>query len=355
VYRAQTNSPTAKMSDDESCFSAEERKQPKTMFKTKRERVRTAEMDELDETLNQYIGEWRGRRQKELDELTKLKEKQAKRRLVRAEEEIKLLEQKKLEEEKRKKLEEEEKKKEAEEKKAKLEAEEKARLEKAERAKTKKTEVKKSQVVRGGIDAGKTKDQIVEEKKVALQVRCPGLEGQETWGSGEITAKIQELWKQIIKRETEKYDLEMRDKDQMYQLTELREKRKSQLQTKALKRGLDADALCHKHPPKIQTASKFERRPDSKTYDDKKNLFEGGWEVIHNEEMEREFQEKLSDWRNRTKNKLPKWFGERPGAKGEPASEAEEEEEDELIPPEPEEEEEEEEEEAEEEEEEEDE
>merc|ERR1739842_263304 len=107
-------------------------------------------------------------------------------------------------------------------------------------------------------------------------------------------------------------------------------------QQKALKRGLDADALCHKHPPKIQTASKFERRPDSKTYGDKKNLFEGGWEVIHNEEMEHDYQEKLGEWRNRTKNKLPKWFGERPGRKGEPASEGEEEEEEELVPPEPE-------------------
>merc|ERR1712168_151633 len=167
-------------------------------------------------------------------------------------------------------------------------------------------------------------------------------------GSGEITAKIHDLWKQIIKRETEKYDLEMKDMDQTIQLTELREKRKSQLQTKALKRGLEADALCHKHPPKIQTASKFERRPDSKTYVDKKNLFEGGWEVIQNEENEREFQEKLAEWRNRTKNKLPKWFGERPGRKGEPASEGEEEEEEELVPPEPEPEEEEEEEEEEE-------
>merc|ERR1712106_461068 len=147
-------------SDDESCFSAEERKMTKTMFKTKRERVRTKESDELDETLKVYIDEWRDRRQKELDELSKLKEKQAKRRVLRAEE-------------KKKKEDEEEKKKELEIKKLKLEEEEKARMEKAARAKTKKTEVKKSQVVRGGIDSGKTKDQIVEEKKVALNVRCP--------------------------------------------------------------------------------------------------------------------------------------------------------------------------------------
>merc|ERR1711915_729170 len=79
--------------------------------------------------------------------------------------------------------------------------------------------------------------------------------------------------------------------------------------------------MGHKHPPKIQTASKFERRPDSKSYDDKKKLFEGGWEVIHTEEAERVFQERLAEWRNRTKTKLPKWFGERPGRKGEPQSE----------------------------------
>merc|ERR1711862_151321 len=90
----KTNSPTANMSDDESCFSAEERNKKvvaKSMFKTKRERVRTKESDELDETLNQYIEEWRSRRQKEVDELVKLKEKQAKRRVLRAEEEKKLI------------------------------------------------------------------------------------------------------------------------------------------------------------------------------------------------------------------------------------------------------------------------
>merc|ERR1711874_745870 len=108
LYQA-TNSPTTKMSDDESCFSAEEPKA--AMFKTKRERVRTKEMDELDETLGVYINEWRDRRQKELDELSKLKEKQAKRRVLRAEEEKKLLEQKKQEEERKKKKKKKKKKK----------------------------------------------------------------------------------------------------------------------------------------------------------------------------------------------------------------------------------------------------
>merc|ERR1739840_48859 len=154
-------------------------------------------------TLKVYIDEWRDRRQKELDELSKLKEKQAKRRVLRAEEEKKLIEQKKIEEDQEQEQEQEAKKIEQEEKKKKLEEEEKARLEKAARAKTKKTEVKKSQVVRGGIDSGKTKDQIVEEKKAALNVRCPPITGAEEWGQSEIIAKINDLWKQIGKRETE--------------------------------------------------------------------------------------------------------------------------------------------------------
>merc|ERR1712180_297364 len=77
--------PTAKMSDDESCFSAEERNKKgkggvaKSMFKTKRERVRTKESDELDETLNQYIEEWRSRRRKERRKQGSWRQKQGKR------------------------------------------------------------------------------------------------------------------------------------------------------------------------------------------------------------------------------------------------------------------------------------
>ncbi|CAL4085089.1 unnamed protein product, partial [Meganyctiphanes norvegica] len=162
-------------------------------------------------------------------------------------------------------------------------------------------------------------------------------------GSSEMLSKIDELWKLIVKRETEKYDLAQSEKKQSDDLSELRERRTEQLRQKALKKGLDPEALTGKHPPKIQTASKFERRPDSKTYGDKKKLFEGGWEVVQSVEMERIFNEKIDEWQNRNKSKLPKWFGERPGAKGPTDSDDEEEEDEDLIPP-PEEEEEEEEE-----------
>merc|ERR1719315_1013024 len=122
----------------------------------------------------------------------------------------------------------------------------------------------------------------------------------------------------------------MRMNRQDYDIRELKERQKQQLRQKAIKKGLDPEALTGKHPPKIQTASKFERRPDSRTYEDKKKL----WEL------------KKAEFESRSKIRLPKWFGERPGKKkGEPNSEGEEEEEEEDLmppPPEPEEEEEEE-------------
>merc|ERR1711862_334012 len=58
-----------------------------------------AKKGELDEQLREYINEWRKQRAKEEEELKRLKEKQAKRKEIRAEQEKKLAQQKKEEEE----------------------------------------------------------------------------------------------------------------------------------------------------------------------------------------------------------------------------------------------------------------
>lgn len=58
-------------------------------------------------------------------------------------------------------------------------------------------------------------------------------------------------------------------------MKELKERQKQQLRHKALKKGLDPEALTGKYPPKIQVASKYERRVDTRSYGDKKKLFEG--------------------------------------------------------------------------------
>ncbi|CAL4128585.1 unnamed protein product [Meganyctiphanes norvegica] len=295
------------------------------LFKERQQKT----MTELDEQLAEYINEWRKQRQKEIDELQKLKEKQAKRKLIRAEEEKKLVEQKKVEEDRKLAEEAAAKQKEQEEKRKKLEEAEKKRqgqVKPRDSSKNKGDKMSSLQAAKG--DLGKTREQLAEEKNIALSVRVAPVVNLDTMETPQLKGKAEELWKRILKLETEKYDFEERMKRQEYDLKELRERQKQQLRQKALKKGLDPEALTGKHPPKIQTASKFERRPDSRTYEDKKKLFEGGWEIINKEELERMWSEKIDEFKSRTIVRLPKWFGERPGRKkGEVYSDDEEEEE----------------------------
>jgi len=67
--------------------------------------------------------------------------------------------------------------------------------------------------------------------------------------------------------------------------------------------------------------SKYERRTDTRTYDDRKKLYEGGWEVLRMAHLDELWKEKYDEWTKRPSKKLPKWFGERPGKKaGDPES-----------------------------------
>ena len=97
--------------------------------------------------------------------------------------------------------------------------------------------------------------------------------------------------------------------------------------------------------------SKYERRTDTRTYEDRRKLYEGGWEVVRAEHLQALWKEKYDEWLKRPKSKylellknplynvwnsynyllitakLPKWFGERPGKKsGDPDSPDEDEE-----------------------------
>merc|ERR1711971_1143787 len=261
--------------------------------------------EELNASLKEYIAEWRKTREAEEDELAKLKEKQAKRKEIRAEQEKKLNAAKKGEEEKMKKEEADRKAKEAEEK--------KKRLEEAEA-----NEKKKSVAGGPGNDArkelSKTKEQLEEEKKIALSIRIKPLE-LEAMDSDEMKAKAEDLFKTIVQLETDKYDYEQRKLTQELDLKELKERQKAQLRAKALKKGLDPEALTGKYPPKIRMYSKYERRTDTRSYDDRKKLYEGGWEVVRAEHLQAFWKEKYDEWLKRPKARLPKWFGERPGKK----------------------------------------
>jgi len=277
--------------------------------------------EELNNQLKEYISEWRKTREKEEDELSKLKEKQAKRKEIRAEQEKKLNQQKREEEEKLKKEEGERKAKEAEEKKKRLEEAEAKRQEMLEAQKAQKADAldKKKSVAGGPIsdarkELSKTKEQLEEEKKIALSIRIKPLE-LEALDSDEMKSKVEELFKTIIQLETDKYDYEQRKLTQELDLKELKERQKAQLRAKALKKGLDPEAFTGKYPPKIRMYSKYERRTDTRSYDDRKKLYEGGWEVVRAEHLEASWKEKYDEFSKRPAKKLPKWFGERPGKK----------------------------------------
>merc|ERR1712042_431418 len=200
----------------------------------------------LNSQLKEYIAEWRKTREKEEDELKKLKEKQAKRKEIRAEEK-KLNQQKKEEEEKLRKEENEKKAKEAEEKKKRLEEAEAKRQEMLEAQKAGAGADKKKSAAGGaGGDArremSKTKEQLEEEKKIALSIRLKPLE-LDAMDSDELKAKATEIFNIIIQLETDKYDYEQRKLTQELDLKELKERQKAQLRQKALKKGLDPEAL----------------------------------------------------------------------------------------------------------------
>merc|ERR1711863_42324 len=111
----------------------------------------------------------------------------------------------------------------------------------------------------------KTKEQLEEEKKIALSIRIKPLE-LEALDSDELKAKANELFNIIVALETDKYDYEQRKLTQEPDLKELKERQKAQLRQKALKKGLDPEALVGKYPPMIRMYSKYERRTDTRTY-----------------------------------------------------------------------------------------
>ena len=54
--------------------------------------------------------------------------------------------------------------------------------------------------------------------------------------------------------------------------------------------------------------SKYERRTDTRTYDDRRKLYEGGWDVLYAELLEKSWKEKMDEWTGRAKCKLDSEF-----------------------------------------------
>merc|ERR1712055_508568 len=196
-------------------------------------------------------------RAKEEEELKRLKDKQAKRKEIRAEQDKKLAAEKKAEEDRLKK--------EAAEKKA---AEEEKKKQEMLEAEIKRQEMMAAQKEKGGskqsapaLDArkemSKSKEQVEEEMKISLSIRIKPLQ-LDAMDSDELRNKANQIWNTIVGLETDKYDYEQRHRNKDY---------------------------------------------------------EGGCEVMRSELLEALWKEKFNEWSKRPKARLPKWFGVRPGKK----------------------------------------
>jgi len=272
-----------------------------------------AKKAEMNDQLREYISQWRGERSKEEEELKRLKDKQAARKEIRAEQEKKQAAAKRAEEEKIKKEEAEKREAEAQQKKKQMEEDERKRQE---MLAAQKEGGKKSSgpAMDARKEMSKSKEQVEEECKISLSIRIRPLDlgGMD---SDELKNKAHQIWNTILALETDKYDYEQRQLDQDYEFKELAERQKLQLRNKAIKKGLDPESYTQKHPPKIHMFSKYERRTDTRTYADRKKLYEGGCEVLRAEWLEGMWKEKLAEWQKRPARRLPKWFGVRPGKK----------------------------------------
>ena len=69
------------------------------------------------------------------------------------------------------------------------------------------------------LERNKTKEQLEEEKKISLSIRIKPLE-IDNFSIEKLRSKANELWDTIVKLETEKYDLEERQKRQDYDVSE---------------------------------------------------------------------------------------------------------------------------------------
>merc|ERR1711913_194005 len=157
-----------------------------------------------NEQLKEYISQWRDERTKEEAELKRLKEKQAKRKEIRAEQE-KALAMKKREEK-----------------------------EKGGKSQAPAMDARK--------ELSKSKEQVEEECKISLNIRIKPIPVDEL-DSDEIRNKINSIWNTIVQLETDKYDYEQRQLDQDYEFKELAERQKLQLRNKAIKKGLDPESF----------------------------------------------------------------------------------------------------------------
>lgn len=261
-------------------------------------------IEEDDQKLKEMEEERRKQREIEEEELQQLKERQERRKKER-EAEMKKMEEMRLAAEQRRMQEEEERK---------TKEEELRRKKQEDAARKKAAAVNMSFIGTAAIEQGKnftvnkndgggssldkfmsltqvrnemafTQDQLEDLKQKTIRERVKPLE-LDGMGVDDLKRRAEELWQQIIKLETSKYDLDTRFLRQEYDLKEMAERQRQMQKQRWVKAGMDPaeDAKLVKFPPKVQTASKYERQIDRRSWGDKREIYEKGFNNVEEKE-----------------------------------------------------------------------
>lgn len=154
----------------------------------------------------------------------------------------------------------------------------------------------------------KTKEQLAEDKRIAMKYRLKPLNVDESMKTNELKKIVNELWSTIIQLESDKYDLEEEQRRQEYHLKELLERQKLINKNKAVKMGLNVEDLNTNLPPKVRLASKYERKVDRRTFTEKTSLFDGGYVDQIEQSKERQWADKVNHFKEGHADKhVPKW------------------------------------------------
>jgi len=130
----------------------------------------------------------------------------------------------------------------------------------------------------------KSKEQQEQEKRAILAQRIKAVNVDELDSAEKLKEKAKELHNQIMRLESEKYDLEKRFKAQQYDMMELAERARNM--NKVGKGGLkrlqlkedEVDKIQERYagaPAKVEMFSIFERQKDKRSFDDRHEVFHG--------------------------------------------------------------------------------
>jgi len=131
----------------------------------------------------------------------------------------------------------------------------------------------------------KSKEQQEQEKRAILAQRIKEIRYEELDSTSKLIDKSKELHSQIVRLESEKYDLEKRYKTQQYDMMELAERARQMNQVGkqgSLKRITpkedEVDKVQERYagaPAKVEMFSRYERQKDKRTYGDRHVVFHG--------------------------------------------------------------------------------